>query len=89
MKESVINNKYNSDSALYYLLIKKLQKKGLHSVSDFCSDEFINFILDDNNLIDEKNDNRNKSKIRQKKSSHIAWYIITACESFIIWANII
>ena len=41
VKESVINNKYNSDSALYYLLIKKLQKKGLHSVSDFCSDEFI------------------------------------------------
>ena len=27
VKESVINNKYNSESALYYLLIKKLQKK--------------------------------------------------------------
>ena len=58
VKESIINNKHNSESALYYLLIKKLQKKGMHSVSDFCSDEFINFVLDDNNLIDEKNNNK-------------------------------
>ena len=58
VRESVVNNKYNSESALYYLLIKKLQKKGLHSVSDFYSDEFINFVLDDNNLIEEKTDER-------------------------------
>ena len=62
VKESVINNKYNSESALYYLLIKKLQKKGLHSVSDFYSDEFINFVLDDNNLIEEKTDERNENQ---------------------------
>ena len=59
VKESVINNKYNSESALYYLLVKQLQKKGMHSVSDFCSEEFINFVLDDNNLIEEKNEERN------------------------------
>ena len=29
VKESVINNKYNSESALYYLLVKQLQKKGI------------------------------------------------------------
>ena len=63
MKESVINNKYNSESALYYLLIKKLQKKGEQSVSDFCSEEFINFVLDDNNLIEEKNDDRNNKNV--------------------------
>ena len=63
VRESVINNKYNSDSALYYLLIKKFQKKGFHSVSDFCSHEFISFVLDDNNLIDEKNTTeRNQNK---------------------------
>ena len=59
VRESVINNKYNSESALYYLIIKKLQKKGFHSVSDFCSDEFINFVLDDNNLIEVKSSERN------------------------------
>ena len=68
VRESVINNKYNSESALYYLLIKKLQKKGLHSVSDFCSDEFISFVLDDNNLIEnkyyERNNNIQESEIK-------------------------
>ena len=68
VRESVINNKYNSDSALYYLLIKKLQKKGFHSVSDFCSHEFISFVLDDNNLIDEKNiTERNKNKVPESE----------------------
>ena len=67
VRESVVNNKYNSDSALYYLLIKKLEKKGFHSVSDFCSDEFINFVLDDNNLIDNKNDDRNIGKNQESE----------------------
>ena len=67
VKESVINNKYNSESALYYLLIKKLQKKGMHSVSDFCSEEFINFVLDDNNLIEEKNDERNNKNVPESE----------------------
>ena len=58
VRESVINNKYNAESALYYLLIKKLQKKGLHSVSDFFSEEFINFVLDDNNLVEMKSSER-------------------------------
>ena len=62
VRESVINNKYNSESALYYLLIKKLQRKGFLSVSDFCSDEFINFVLDDNNLIDIKSSEQNKNQ---------------------------
>ena len=65
VRESVVNNKYNSDSALYYLLIKKLQKKGFHSVSDFCSEEFISFVLDDNNLVENKS---NKSKERKNIS---------------------
>ena len=59
VRESVINNKYNAESALYYLLIKKLAKKGFQSVSDFCSDDFIRFVLDDNNLIESKFDEKN------------------------------
>ena len=72
VRESVINNKYNSDSALYYLLIKKLQKKGMHSVSDFCSDEFINFVLDDNNLIE---DNKNLERLPNVPESEIKYNI--------------
>ena len=59
VRDSIINNKYNSNSAFYYLLIKKMQKKGFTSVSDFSSEEFINFVLDDNNLIDNST-NREK-----------------------------
>ena len=59
VRSSVMNNKFNSESALYYLLIKKLQKKGFHSVSDFCSDEFIHFVLDDNNLVENKTNEQN------------------------------
>ena len=66
VRESVVNNKYNSDSALYYLLIKKLQKKGLHSVSDFYSDEFINFVLDDNNLVESPSKDRNLNNKNQE-----------------------
>jgi 5'-AMP-activated protein kinase catalytic alpha subunit len=64
VRESVVNNKYDSGSALYYLLVKQLQKKGFHSVSDFCSYEFINFVLDDNNLIDSEK-KLNKKKIQE------------------------
>ena len=68
VRDSVINNKYNSESALYYLLIKKLQKKGFTSVSDFYSDEFIKFVLDDNNLIEaESNNNRNTNKVQESE----------------------
>ena len=54
---SIRNNKHDSNSALYYLIIKKLQKKGIQSISDMCSDDFIDFVLDENNLINKENNN--------------------------------
>ena len=61
---SIRNNKHDSNSALYYLLIKKLQKKGVQSISDMCSDEFIDFVLDENNLINkEKNNNQEEISV--------------------------
>ena len=59
---SIKNNKYDSNSALYYLLIKKLVKKGGQSISDMCSDEFIDFVLDENNLINKDNQNNKDEK---------------------------
>jgi len=68
VRESIINNKHNSNSAFYYLLIKKLQKKGFTSVSDFSSDEFINFVLDDNNLIDSSyNREKDSNKVQDSE----------------------
>ena len=52
---SIRKNKHDSNSALYYLLIKKLLKNGEQSISDMRSDEFIDFVLDENNLINKEN----------------------------------
>jgi len=52
---SIRKNKHDSNSALYYLLIKKLLKNGEQSISDMYSDEFIDFVLDENNLINKEN----------------------------------
>ena len=61
VEQSVKNNKYDSGSALYYLLVKKITKKGFQSVSDLSSEAFINFILDENNLIKKKSNYNTKS----------------------------
>ena len=61
--DSVRNNKHDSNSALYYLLVKKLKKKGFKSVSDLCSDDFIDYILDEHNLINQEENNDNNDNI--------------------------
>ena len=67
IENSVRNNKYDKGSALYYLLVKKITKKGFQSISDLNSDLFIEFILDNNNLI--LNNNINKRNFSNKKTS--------------------
>ena len=52
VRNSVINNKFNTESALYYLLVKKLKACGNDSVSDFCSNNFIKYIYDERNKLD-------------------------------------
>ena len=47
VRNSVINNKFNNETALYYLLVKKLKATGNDSVSDLCSNKFIKYIRDD------------------------------------------
>ena len=65
---SIRNNKHDSNYALYYLLIKKLFREGVSSISDMCSDEFIDFVLDENNLINNENNN-NKEEISNDNSN--------------------
>ena len=52
VRASVLNNKFNNESALYYLLVKKLKACGNDSVSDLCSNKFIKYIRDDCKRID-------------------------------------
>ena len=64
---SVKNNKYDAGSALYYLLVRKITRKGFESVSDLSSELFIDFILDDNNLV---NRGRDKKRLKSKDKSN-------------------
>ena len=80
---SVKNNKYDAGSALYYLLVRKLTRKGFESISDLSSELFIDFILDDNNLVknerdkkslnnnDTNNNNSTKLKVVNNSSTQI------------------
>ena len=52
VRDSVINNKFNTESALYYLLVKKLKACGNDSVSDFCGNNFIRYIIEESNKLD-------------------------------------
>ena len=44
VEESVIKSKYNSYSAVYYLILKKFKREGIDSVSDLFSQEYINYL---------------------------------------------
>ena len=84
VRDSVLNNKFNTETTLYYLLVKKLKACGNDSVSDLCSNKFIRYIFDDNNRLDilselhnrleltvEKENSRNKEKDRKKVVSQL------------------
>ena len=47
VRKKVEDNKFDEETAMYYLLVKKAGNKGFDSVSDFCSEDFIEFILED------------------------------------------
>ncbi len=92
IKKSVVDNKNNEDTALYYLLVKKLAREGKTSVSDLCSQKFINFINDERNIVGKdvrnknKNYNNNNKKIISRRRERRIEYII---EKVILWRKLI
>ena len=67
VRSSVINNKFNPESALYYLLVKKYKNCGNDSISDLSSNKFIKYILDEMNGIDYINQIQNNFNINEEK----------------------
>ena len=62
VRNSVRNNNFNTESALYYLLIKKLKNCGNDSISDLCSSKFIKYIMDESSRKNYLNQIKNKFK---------------------------
>ena len=74
IRNSVLTNKFDSGSALYYLLVRQRNRKGITSVSDLYSEKFINFIYNNDNLIQnitKKHENKNKTKSKEENNIDI------------------
>ena len=75
VRNSVIKNKFNTESAVYYLLVQKMKKMGQDSVSDLCSKNYIKYMLNESNDIlnndRENKKNKNEDNIDEKKEKQI------------------
>ena len=87
VKHSVINNNYDNNSSIYYIVLNKMKTMGIESISDLNSIEFLNYISDPRNIFfnknydydgqrqhtfkDESSIKNNKSNIHSKKQFKI------------------
>ena len=62
VENSVVNNKFNNESAVYYLLVQKMKKMGKDSVSDLCSQKYIEYMINEGNQFLNFSINNNYSK---------------------------
>jgi len=70
VRKSIVDNKFNNESSVYYLLVQKLKKMGRDSVSDLCSKQFILFMYNENSKILEHNNILNNNKKNQDNSNN-------------------
>jgi 5'-AMP-activated protein kinase catalytic alpha subunit len=52
--DSVKNNRYDKNSAVYYIILKKFEMQGIESISDLYSEKYLNYINDKNNILNEE-----------------------------------
>ena len=74
VRNSVIKNKFNTESAVYYLLVQKMKKMGQDSVSDLCSRDYIKYMLNESDdiLNNDRENKKNKNEdIDEKKEKQI------------------
>ena len=51
VRESVINNNYDNNSSIYYIILNKMKTMGIESISDLNSNEYLNYISDPSNIV--------------------------------------
>ena len=64
VKQSVMENKYDNKSSIYYIILSKMKREGYDSIADLFSDDYIEYIKNPNNLIkkEEKEDIKTEDK---------------------------
>ena len=72
VRESVINNNYDSNSSIYYIILNKMKSMGIESISDLNSPEFLNYINDPKNIFFSKANllNNNPYLTNENKTSN-------------------
>ena len=72
VRESVINNSYDNNSSIYYIILNKMKSMGIESISDLNSSEFLNYINDPKNIFFSKANmlNNNHNLTHENKSSN-------------------
>ena len=65
--ESVEKNRYNKNSAIYYILLKKAEIQGIESISDLYSEKYLEYINDKNNLLTEEEINKFKKEMEENE----------------------
>lgn len=69
IKTSVKNNKFNEFNALYYLVMKKMERNGYESISDLSSNKFKNYITNFDPLCETVYNHEKLSNYIHKKSN--------------------
>ena len=60
-------NKYNKNSAIYYILLKKMEMKEIESISDLYSEKYLEYINDKNNILTEEEINKFKEEMEENE----------------------
>jgi 5'-AMP-activated protein kinase catalytic alpha subunit len=96
VRESVINNSYDNNSSIYYIILNKMKAMGIESISDLNSPEFLNYINDPKNIFfskanmlnnnpnltnENKSSNHRKNNNILKNDNHINLQLVTSFDS--------
>ena len=80
VRESVINNNYDNNSSIYYIILNKMKTMGIESISDLNSTEYLNYIRDPLNIFFNKQIIYDKNQyLEENKKNEIKYNNIYPC----------
>ena len=63
VKKSVMDNKYDNNSSIYYIILNKMKREGYDSKADLYSEEYLEYIKNPKNLIEKEMKEENKEDL--------------------------
>ena len=66
VKQSVMENKYDNKSSIYYIILNKMKREGYDSMADLYSEDYLEYIKNPNNLIEKEKKEENKEEKKEE-----------------------